>query len=82
MASEPKDYTRYRDFSAIVTTRFRFLSMVLASCYTCSNCARVAYNSQFTESKLNRVAGRFCGILLNHFITTGSGRTAVGKQPE
>ncbi len=43
---------------------------------TCSNCARVAYNSQFAESKLDRVTGRFCGILLNRLITAGSGGTA------
>ncbi len=43
---------------------------------TCSNCARVAYNSQFAESKLDRVTGGFCGILLNHLITAGSGGTA------
>ncbi len=31
------------------------------------------YNiSQFTESKLDRVRGGFCGILLNHLITTGN----------
>ncbi len=29
------------------------------------------YNSQFTESKLDRVTGGFCGILLNYLITTG-----------
>ncbi len=43
---------------------------------TCSNCARVAYNSQFAESKLDRVTGGFCGILLNRLITAGSGGTA------
>ncbi len=43
---------------------------------TCSNCARVAYNSQFAESKLDRVTGGFCGILLNRLITAGSGSTA------
>ncbi len=26
---------------------------------TCSNCARVAYNSQFAENKLGRVTGLF-----------------------
>ncbi len=46
---------------------------------TCSNCARVAYNSQFAESKLDRVTGGFCGILLNHLITAGSGGTAPLK---
>ncbi len=35
-----------------------------------------AYNSQFAESKLDRVTGGFCGILLNRLITTGSGGTA------
>ncbi len=39
---------------------------------TCSNCARVAYNSQFAESKLDRVTGGFCGILLNRLITVRS----------
>ncbi len=42
----------------------------------CSNCARVAYNSQFAESKLDRLTGGFCGILLNCLITAGSGGTA------
>ncbi len=42
---------------------------------TCSNCVRVAYNSLFAESKLDRVTGGFCGILLNHLITAGSGGT-------
>ncbi len=41
---------------------------------TCSNCAR--YNSQFAESKLDRVTGGFCGILLNRLITAGPGGTA------
>ncbi len=44
---------------------------------TCSNCARVAYNSDvtktynslFAESKLDRVTGGICGILLNHLTT-------------
>ncbi len=35
-----------------------------------------AYNSQFAESKWDRVTGGFCGILLNRLITAGSGGTA------
>ncbi len=46
---------------------------------TCLNCARVAYNSQFAESKLDRVTGGFCGIILNRLITAGSGGTAPLK---
>ena len=43
---------------------------------------RVAYNSQFApESKLDRVKGGFCGILLNHLITSGSGGTAPLIKP-
>ncbi len=48
---------------------------------TCSNCARVAYNSQFAESKLDRVTGGFCGILLNRLITAGSCGTAPLTAP-
>ena len=47
---------------------------------TCSNCVRVAYNSQFAESKLDWVTGGFCGILLNHLITAGFGGTAPLKK--
>ncbi len=32
--------------------------------------------SQFAESKLDRVRGGFCDILLNRLITAGSGGTA------
>ncbi len=34
------------------------------------------FDSQFAESKLDRVTGGFCGILLNRLITAGSGGTA------
>ncbi len=53
---------------------------------TCSNCARVGYNSQFGESKLDRVTGgggggAGVGILLNRLITAGSGGTAPLIKP-
>ncbi len=35
---------------------------------------------QFAESKLDRVTGGFCGILLNRLITAGSGGTAKEAQ--
>ncbi len=45
--------------------------------YVFKLCAsRLAYNSQFAESKLDRVTGGFCGILLNRLIAAGSGGTA------